>query len=123
MGGRKAGTPNQSTLTVIRQGSEIVKVASQRIQQILNGKLPCSVCRGKGMTKYQPKGPTGETHERTCQSCYGSKYETLSPELIGKVALEVRAEAYPKLKAIEFSNPDGSLRPAWVVVKPGEAKP
>ena len=58
--------------------------------------------------------------ERTCQSCYGSKYEQLAPELVGKVAIAVRGEAYPQLKAVDHSNTDGSLRPQWVVVKPGE---
>ena len=57
--GRKTGgrVKGSRTLQIQRQGNRLVIKASERIRQILEGKLPCSVCRGVGRTKYQPKGP------------------------------------------------------------------
>lgn len=117
-GGRKKGSLNKLTLALGRQSDPLVSKANERIQQILDGKLPCSVCRGKGRTPYQPAKGESKLLDRTCQSCYGSKLEQLAPELIAKVALEVREYGYPKRKAIEVSGgPDGEPIQARVIVE------
>lgn len=122
-GGRKKGSINKLTAAMDRQADPLVLHSNVKIRQILEGKLPCTVCRGKGRTRYQPAKGENKLLDRTCQSCYGSKLEQLSPELIAKVALEIREYGYPKRKAIEVSNPDGTMRPTWrVVVVGGEGE-
>ena len=76
--------------------------------------LPCGVCRGKGKTPY--KLPNGGVGMRTCESCYGTLFESCSPELRGKMNAELAQYIHAKKKAIEVSNPDGTLRPSWEVV-------
>ena len=117
--GRKTGgrVKGSRTIQIQRQGNRLVIKASERIRQILEGKLPCSVCRGVGRTKYQPKGPDGKTSDRTCLSCYGSKFEQLSPELIARTALSIREEAYPKLKAVEHTGAEGGPLQAAITVR------
>jgi hypothetical protein len=135
-GGRQKGARNKATQALEHRGNPLVLLSSLRVEQILRDRMPCSVCKGKKQTLYRlPEGThsaeckasgggkctcKGIGH-RPCASCNESGYEELSPELIGKVAIAVRGEAYPQLKAVEHSNPDGTLRPQWVVVKPGEA--
>jgi hypothetical protein len=63
--------------------------------------LPCGVCRGKGKTPY--KLPNGGV-------------EACSPELRGKMNAELAQYIHAKKKAIEVSNPDGTLKPSWEVV-------
>lgn len=97
--------------------------------KIALGELKCNVCRGKLKTKYrlEPGQHTadcarqinrdlkasrevkcfcGHVGERVCESCYGSGYEIVSPELRGKMFAELAQYEHPKLKAIEVS---GSL--------------
>ena len=45
--------------------------------------------------------------ERTCESCYGSALEKISPELKGKMNAELAGYIYPKLRSIEHSGEDG----------------
>ncbi len=96
--------------------------------------LPCGVCRGTGKTKYKlPVGahaagcngrPIGDTNLckcqglgiRDCESCYGTLFEACSPELRGKMNAELAQYIHAKKKAIEVSNPDGTLKPSWEVV-------
>jgi DnaJ-class molecular chaperone len=104
-GGRKKGVVNRTTKLI--QGlimSPAHETATERLQQIVEGKLPCQKCHGKGKTKYQ--SGAGKIFERRCESCYGEGLEKLSPELIGKVAMFLRREVVPDLKAIEHSGSD-----------------
>ena len=135
--GRKKSGLNKVTLALAHRDDSLVQLSTLRVRQILNDQMPCSVCRGEKITLFRlPDGAhskecksagsggksctcKGISH-RPCQSCNESGFEQLSPELVGKVAIAVRGEAYPQLKAVEHSNPDGSMRPQWVVVKPGE---
>lgn len=105
--GRPKGSINKATEALGRQKDPLVVLSSARVKEILTGKLPCSVCRGKGKTKYQPAKGESKLFDRTCLSCYGSKYEKISPELMAKVALEVREYGFPKRKAIEVTGEDG----------------
>ena len=117
IGGRQKGSKNRIDRGKAHQSSHIVALASDRIRQILEGKLPCSVCRGKGKTQFQPRSQDGKIGIRPCQSCWGAKFEQLSPELISRTALEIRGEAYPKLKAIEHTGADGGPIQASVTVR------
>ena len=111
----------------------LIKEAENTVEQILYSKLPCGVCHGKGKTKFQARRRkvdgiwqdddfelNDKLGERTCQSCYGSGFERLSPNERLRAALELLTYGHSKRSAIEVSNPDGSMRPQWVVVKPGE---
>ena len=70
-GGRKKGTPNKATELLARQAHPLVKKADARIQQILDGKLPCMVCHGKGKTKHISRHAA-----RTNTSCVHAKAAT-----------------------------------------------
>lgn len=74
--GRKKGTPNKRTLEV----QELID-RTGCTDPLAN--LKCNVCRGKLKTKY--KRDDGRLGERICESCYGSGYEIVSPELRGKM--------------------------------------
>lgn len=130
-GGRKQGSLNRTTILKeqLTHGLPIEKgVAFAEL--VLDGKVPCGVCHGKGKTKFQPRRkkvdgmwvdafPEPEDPRlgiRTCQSCYGSRLERLSPGERLRAALELIEYGYAKKKAVEISNPDGSLRPTWEVV-------
>ncbi len=87
------------------------------------GELPCSVCRGKGKTKFQPAQGLERLSERTCQSCYGSGREVLSPKDRISAAEYLGRRLEPDLKAVELSNPDGSMKPpGWAVFFVGDEK-
>jgi len=47
-------------------------------------------------------------HIRPCMSCWGSGLEQLAPDLVARVALAVREEVYPKLKAVEHTGKGGT---------------
>lgn len=104
-GGRQKGIVNKTTKIIQGLiGGNAHQTAEQRLQQIVDGRLPCQKCHGKGKTKYQA-GP-GKVFERRCESCYGEGLEKLSPELIGRVAMFLRREIVPELKAIEHRGSD-----------------
>jgi hypothetical protein len=132
-GGRPKGYVDLLKRTVAQACEELnfdpIKV------KILMGKneLPCTVCRGKGKTKFRldagahAKGCNGKPgpdglckcegiSERKCQSCNGDLMEPLDPELMYKAAAEISSYIYAKRKALEVSNPDGTMRPTWEVV-------
>lgn len=93
---------------------------TERMAQMANGDVPCGVCFGKGKTRWQPRRrkalegleleeqPEADTtKERTCQSCYGSGKEQVSPELRGKMLEALSRKVHPDLKAIEHSGAGG----------------
>ena len=105
-GGRKKGTPNKRTLEV----QELIDRTGctdplEAMIQIAEGNLKCNVCRGKLKTKY--KRDDGSLGERICESCYGSGYEIVSPELRGRMWAEVAQYHRPKRKAIEHTVESG----------------
>lgn len=133
-GGRVKGSVNRTTKlkNQLTSGLPVEKgVAFATL--VLDGKVPCGVCHGKGKTKYQPRrkkvdglwiDATADMQdeeivkfgERTCQSCYGSGLERLSPSERLRAALDLIEYGYAKKKAVDVTNSDGSLRPSWEVV-------
>ena len=118
IGGRQKGSLNKVTLALQHRGNDLVELSSLRIKQILNDTLPCSVCRGAKKTLFTlPAGSHAKSckaqsggrcsckgiGERPCASCNESGFEQLDPSLVGKVAIAVRGEAYPQLRAVEHS--------------------
>ncbi len=54
-----------------------------------------------------PEATEQKSGERTCQSCWGSKLEKISPELKHAAYKELAKYTYPQLKQIEHSGTDG----------------
>lgn len=157
--GRKAGVRNKKSQQAIdilasMNCDPITGLANIALDNVL-----CSVCRGKGKTKFQPAarkatakcqtcmgagyrvvggsmdscplnvpcancGGTGwlgeateqKSGERTCQSCWGSKLEKISPELKHAAYKELAKYTYPQLKQIEHSGPGGEEIPVRHVI-------
>ena len=85
---------------------------------IAENKLPCGVCRGKGKTPYKLPAEAGEQIRigvRVCESCYGTLFESCSPELRGKMHAELAQYISPKRRAIDLTNSDGSLNQATIL--------
>lgn len=140
--GRQKGTPNKDKSRFRARLAELKCDPETLMCLIVNNALPCGTCRGALRTKFKlddglhadicgfrkvaggkDKPCTCEGYSsRPCQSCHGSGLENCAPKLRGEMAADLLSYAEPKLKAIEVTNPDGSLQPKWVVVKPGEAK-
>ena len=83
--------------------------------------IPCPTCGGE---PYRNE-PENKLAERTCQSCYGSGKENVSPELRGKMLTELANYVHPKLKAVEHTGKDGgpidnTMRLVFVEAKDGK---
>lgn len=131
--GRPKGSICKATQDVLATAARLKCNPFEVMAWIVKGELPCSVCRGKGKTQYQPSRETrlidgmrvlvvnaeGEAKlkERTCLSCYGSGKEIIAPELRGKMAGELANYLAPKRKAIEHTGSDGGPVQAAVTVK------
>lgn len=108
--GRPPGALNKTTEAFLESINGLVVLSNNKIQQILDGTLPCSTCKGRGKTRFQPKRGK-KPGIRTCESCWESGLEVLSPELIAKVALDTREYAYPKLQRMEHvGDPDKPIQ-------------
>lgn len=101
--GRKKGTPNVLTRTATEIMARLGHDPIEGMVLIAMGEVPCSVCHGKRKTKYQPANGEDKLLERTCQSCYGSGKEKISPELKGKMEAELAKYRYPTLRQIEHT--------------------
>lgn len=91
------------------------------LAKIAMGTLPCGVCFGMGKTRYQ--AGKDRQFERTCQSCYGSALEHLSPGDRMRAAAELAQYLEPKRKAIEVAGTGGGpiqSRHEFVAVTPGQ---
>ncbi len=121
-GGRKPGSVNK--FKRLREQSSVSSLPIEKgvifACMVLDGKVPCGVCHGKKKTRFQPRGEGQEPGIRTCQSCWGSGLERLSPSERLRAALDLIEYGYAKKKAVEISNPDGTLRPSWEVVFVGD---
>jgi len=117
-GGRKPGSVNR--FKRLREQSNVSGLPIEKgvifAEMVLDGKVPCGVCHGKRKTKFQPRGEGQAAGERTCQSCWGSGLERLSPSERLRAALDLIEYGYAKKKAIDVTNSDGTLRPSWEVV-------
>lgn len=139
-GGRQKGTPNKATATLRERLQRLGCDPMEGLAFVSLRRIPCGTCIDKnrkptGRTKFNlPEGKHAEKcrirkglacscegiSDRPCQSCFGTKWEKISVETKLRADTELAAYLEPKRKAIEVSNPDGSLRPAWRVVVVGE---
>jgi hypothetical protein len=103
-GGRKAGTPNKSTGYLAAKPADFSPFAQAIL--IAKNKLPCTVCRGTGKTKYRVPN-SDKIAQRTCESCYGDKLERLSPETILKACTELMQYEDAKKRAVEVTGEGG----------------
>lgn len=125
-GGRKKGTPNKATWRV----EEILQRRGvnphDAMCDIVLGNVQCNVCRGAlettviltaGSHTKECKRNMKQTQNdscicdgvamRRCESCSGTGYEKISPELRGKMAAELAQYVAPKRKAVEVTGADG----------------
>lgn len=121
-GGRTKGTPNKHTASIQSLIEGLVEKGKSYVEQVLDGSVPCGVCHGEGKTRFQPARGLKSLGIRTCQSCYGSGLERLSPETRLRAALDAINYGHAKKQATEITNPDGSLKPTWVVKMPDTNK-
>lgn len=107
-GGRKKGTPNNSEIARVKDTLKSLGVRpGEYSARIVIGDVPCGVCHGIGATKFQPARGQQKLSKRTCESCYGSGKERLSPELRQKADAELLKYCEPQLKAIEVTGSGG----------------
>jgi len=107
-GGRQKGTPNKASLG-IQERLQAMGVSCDPfyvLAIVANGTVPCGVCFGKGKTKFQPSN--GQSGERVCQSCWGSKREQVSVKDRTSAAGELASYYEAKRKAIELSGSVGA---------------
>lgn len=104
-GGRSKGTPNKATATVQDTLSRLGVDPFEGMALIASGQIPCGACHGKGKTKV--KASDGTFFDRTCESCYGSLLEKVSPETRAKMYAELGQYVAPKRKAIELTGGAG----------------
>jgi hypothetical protein len=99
--GRKKGTPDKvaSTATQILERLGCDPISG--MVMIASGEVPCGTCHGKGKTKV--KASDGTFFDRTCESCYGSLLEKVTPDLRGKMYAELAKYRHPQLKSVEMS--------------------
>lgn len=139
-GGRAKGTPNKLTRTLRETLDRLGCDPIEGLALISLRRVSCGTCIDKnlkptGKTKFTLeqghhakgcKGGMGHTctclgiSERPCQSCFGTKWEKISVETKLRADTELASYVEPKRKAIEVSNPDGTMRPTWRVVVVGE---
>jgi DnaJ-class molecular chaperone len=100
--GRTRGAGSAAT-TIKEYLASIGCSPAEYLASVVQNRVPCRVCRGAGKTKFQPAGSERFQGERTCQSCWGSKLERISPELAVNAAAKLLERTEPQLKAIEVS--------------------
>lgn len=139
--GRKPGTPNKATRSVQEILDRLSHNPIEGMALIAQNKVSCGVCRREGRTRYPLVAPrdtcdcmeatgrpqpncwkcdgTGKQtlNDRVCQSCYGTLWEAVSPELRGKMESELAKYVYPQRKAVEHSGPEGGPVQLGVLVK------
>ena len=105
-GGRTKGTPNKQTLAVKERIAALGGDYVLYLVKTMNNQIPCSVCRGKGKTPFQPLNGA-DPGNRTCQSCWGSKLEKLAPKESAWAAAELMSYCEAKRKAIDLTGTIG----------------
>ena len=146
--GRKAGTPNKRTEAIQEMLDRVGCNPLEGLALISSRRVSCGTCVDEfgnptGMTRFalsdgyhahDCKASKGTPHmsdfctcsgigERICLSCFGSLRERIGADLKFKADAELAQYVAPKRKAVEVTNPDGSLRPTWKVVLPGGENP
>ncbi len=105
--GRPKGALNKVNMALKERISKFGCDPFEVLAQMANGKLPCGRCFGKGKTRFQPANGEDRTSVRTCQSCWASGYEHISPKDRGWAAGELAGYLECKRKAVEHSGADG----------------
>jgi phage/plasmid primase-like uncharacterized protein len=106
VGGRKPGSRNKErTVREILDALNIEPI--EGLALIAEGTAECTVCHGKGKSKYQPDRGNGKVFERQCESCYGSGLERISPQTRVKAYAELAEYMHPKRKSVEVTGTDG----------------
>ncbi len=104
--GRVKGVPNKKTRDLQELCDKLGHDPKEAMIRIGMGKMDCQTCRGKGKTKYKISG-TDRLADRTCESCYGTMMEKISPALIYQANAEILNYLLPKRKSIEHSGEVG----------------
>ncbi len=137
--GRKAGVPNKNTRDVQEMLDRLGVNPFEGMARIASGDVSCGTCHGALKTRYKlPEGhhvDSCASHTgsapcncegiglRTCESCYGTNKEKVTPDLRGKMYSALAEYVGSKRKAVEISNPDGSMKPpGWAVFFVGDEK-
>src|SRR6188768_1818859 len=118
--GRSKDTPNK--LTVEQRLKQLNCDPIEYAARVVNNDVPCGVCRGEGVTIFQPRrkkvfdlsnpeeiadwaeGQSKKEEDgkpRKCQSCWGSKLERIDPKTRLDAAVRLMSKILPDLKAIE----------------------
>lgn len=100
--GRKKGTPNRQTVTVQETLARLDCDPFAGMAQIALGKIPCGACAGSP-GKNMVKAADGTFYPRTCESCYGTLLEKVSPETRAKMYAELARYIQPQRKAVDVS--------------------
>lgn len=123
-GGRAPGTKNRATLAIEERLASMGCDPLVGMARIASGDVPCGTCHGELKTRYRlPEGHHAESCAvnkramavvpkcdcegiglRTCESCYGTNKEKVTPDLRGRMYAELAQYVAPKRKAIEVKN-------------------
>ncbi len=118
--GRKKGDLNK--VTVEQRLKQLNCDPIEYAARVVNNDVPCGVCRGAGVTIFQPRRKRSfdltnpeevadwaegqdkkeaDGKPRKCQSCWGSKLERIDPKTRLDAAVRLMSKIAPDLKAIE----------------------
>jgi hypothetical protein len=109
-------THNKQTRTPAEWLELMNRNVIEGMARIALGDVPCGICRGAGVTRYQPARGQDKLLERTCESCYGSGKEKISPELSGQMYAQLAKYVYPQLMQMEVRTDPATAAPALQIV-------
>lgn len=141
--GRPPGALNKRTLAIEEKLERLGCDPIAGLAMISARRVPCGTCinakreptgftrvklesgsHAEDCAKHQDKKCTcGGFTMRECQSCGGTLWEKIDVQTKLKADSELAQYVAPKRKAIEVSNPDGSLTPRYVIVRPKTTPP
>lgn len=122
--GRPKGVPNKRTLEIEERLANMGCHPLEGMAMIASGDVPCGTCHGGLKTRYRlPEGHHAKSCAvnkramavvpkcdcegiglRTCESCYGTNKERVTPQLRAQMYAELAQYVAPKRKAIEVKN-------------------
>ncbi len=128
-GGRRPGSKNKITKLMQDALQPLIGKAQSLAEQVLDGKLPCGVCHGKGKTKFQPASHqstakcqtclgTGHCADQTCGTCKGDGWMATRTE--EKLGVRTCQSCYGS--GLERLSPSERLRAALELIEYGHAK-
>lgn len=114
--------PNRNTRDVQELLDRMGCNPFEGMARIAAGDVPCGTCHGVGKTPFRIPD-SDKLGQRTCESCYGTMKDKVTPQLRGQMYSELAQYIGSKRKAVELSNPDGTLKPSWDINYIGEKGP